>query len=154
VAIDDDRRRVEYLREDGLDAIYGDATTPGVLEAAGVAGAKLLILATPESYQIQEILEAGRRANPGIDTAVRAHSDEEVALLARQGVGVAIMGKRELTLGLLEYALSRFGMASDEAHRVVTKARLAGEGGVFDRQFEAGPGRLAPERRPHRQYDL
>ena len=30
---------VRALRQDGVDAVYGDATHPDTLEAAGVAGA-------------------------------------------------------------------------------------------------------------------
>jgi len=43
VVVDENRRRVEDLRERGVTAIYGDATAAGVLEAAGVDHAKLLI---------------------------------------------------------------------------------------------------------------
>ena len=39
VVIEQDRRRVEELRAHGISVVYGDATTAGVLEAAG-AGAR------------------------------------------------------------------------------------------------------------------
>ena len=32
MVIEQDRRRVEELRDQGVTAVYGDATTPGVLE--------------------------------------------------------------------------------------------------------------------------
>lgn len=153
VAVDEDRRRVEALRREGVAAVYGDAANTGVLEAAGVRHAKLLIVATPGSYQTQRIIDAAREVNPTIDTAIRTHSDGQVAELARKGVGIAIMGERELALGLLEYALTRMGVDPGEARLIVAKARLSGEGGVFERQFDAEPRRPAPERRPARNYD-
>ncbi|MFC3077868.1 YbaL family putative K(+) efflux transporter [Phenylobacterium terrae] len=153
VAVDEDRRRVEALRKEGVAAVYGDAANTGVLEAAGLRHAKLLIVATPGSYQTQRIIDAAREVNPTIDTAVRTHSDSQVAELARKGVGIAIMGERELALGLLEYALTRMGVDPGEARLIVAKARLSGEGGVFERQFDAEPRRPAPERRPARNYD-
>jgi monovalent cation:H+ antiporter-2, CPA2 family len=51
VVIDQDRRRIEALRAHGVPAIYGDATTPGVLAAAGAERARLIVIATPEGYQ-------------------------------------------------------------------------------------------------------
>ena len=70
VVVDQDRRRVELLRERGVPAIYGDATTPGVLEAAGVDKAQLIVIATPEGFQTRRIIELARALQPGIDTAV------------------------------------------------------------------------------------
>src|SRR3546814_15663346 len=37
ILVDKDRRRVEALRERGITAIYGEASTPGILEAADIA---------------------------------------------------------------------------------------------------------------------
>jgi CPA2 family monovalent cation:H+ antiporter-2 len=105
VVIDGDRHRIEDLRARGVPAIYGDASTPGVLEAARIGRARLLMIATPEGYQTRRIIELARQINPKIDTAVRTHSESEVAYLEQQGVGVAIMGERELAFGLMEYAL-------------------------------------------------
>jgi CPA2 family monovalent cation:H+ antiporter-2 len=66
VVIDEDRRRVEKLRKQGVTAIYGDATAAGVLEAAGIAHAKLLILAIPQGFQKRRIIELARAANAQI----------------------------------------------------------------------------------------
>jgi CPA2 family monovalent cation:H+ antiporter-2 len=92
VVVEQNRRCVEDLRARGVPAVYGDAAVPGVLGAAGVDRARLLVVATPEGFQTRRIIELAREANPRIDTAVRTHSEGEVAHLERQGVGVAIMG--------------------------------------------------------------
>ena len=109
VVVDENRRRVEALRKQSLTAIYGDATAPGVLEAAGVDRAKLLILAIPQGFQKRRMIEIAGAANPHIETAVRSHRASEVAYLKDQGVGLAIMGTREVGFGLLRYALSHSG---------------------------------------------
>ena len=148
VVIDQNRRRVEALRERGVPAVYGDATTPGVLEAAGTRRARLIVVATPQGYQTPRILDLARRINPSIDTAVRTHSDAEVAHLERQGVGLAIMGERELAFGLMDYALRSLGSSGDRARYVVQEVRVAGEGGVYERRHSE-PWRGAPELRQH-----
>ncbi|NUB11364.1 hypothetical protein GAY28_00800 [Azospirillum brasilense] len=132
----------------------GDATPPGVLETAGTRRARLIILATPQGYQTRRVLDLARRINPSIDTpsidtAVRTHSEAEVAHLERQGVGLAIMRERELAFGLMDYALRSFGSSDDKVRAVVQGVRVAGEGGVYERRH-GEPWRWAPELRQHR----
>jgi monovalent cation:H+ antiporter-2, CPA2 family len=153
VVIDGDRRRVEDLRARGVPAIYGDASTPGVLEAARIDQARLLMIATPDGYQTRRIIELARQINPKIDTAVRTHSESEVAYLKGQGVGVAIMGERELAFGLMEYALRSLGVSQYKTQVTVQNFRTSGEGGAFERQADLEPGRNAPELRHHRETE-
>lgn len=136
VVVDQDRRRVEKLRDRGLVAVYGDATTPGVLEAAQVDRAQLIVIATPEGFQTRRIIELARQLNPAVDIAVRTQSEGEVAHLERQGIGLAIMGERELAFGLTEYALRSLGTSPDKARLIVQKLRVSGEGGAFERRPE------------------
>jgi CPA2 family monovalent cation:H+ antiporter-2 len=152
VVVDENRRRVEELRNQGVTAIYGDATAAGVLEAAGSERARLLIVAIPQKFQKRRIIELARKSNPQIDTAVRTHRASELAYLKGEGVGIAIMGTREVGLGLLRYALSSLGFSDEKAHAVVHAARMSGEGGSFDRET---PLELpeAPELRDHRAPD-
>src|SRR4051794_6821800 len=153
VVIDGDRRRIEDLRARGVSAVYGDVSTPGVLEAACIGRARLLIIATPEGYQTRRIIELARRINPRIDTAVRTHSKSEVAYLERQGIGVAIMGERELAFGLIEYALRSLGVSQYKAQVVMQNFRTSGEGGAFERHADFEPRRDAPELRHHRETE-
>ena len=149
MVIEEDRRRVEQLRKRGIAAVYGDATAAGVLDAAGVNHARLLIVAAPRGFQTQRILDIAKETNPGIDTAVRAHSVGELGLLERQNVGIAIMGEWELALGLVDYAFRSLGLSEEKAYSVVRNMRKTGKGGAFDRRRALDPSG-APELQPHR----
>lgn len=151
VVIDENRRRVEKLRKQGLTAIYGDAAAAGVLEDAGVSSARLLIVAIPQGFLKRRIIELAREANPQIDTAVRTHRASELAYLKEQGIGIAIMGERETAFGLLRYALSSLGCSDDRAQAVVQAARMAGEGGAFEREADIELPEAPPELREHRE---
>ena len=151
IVVDKDRRRVEALRARGVAAIYGEASTPGILAAAGIAQARLLVIATPEGFQTRRIIEIARELNPGIDIAVRTHSEAEVAHLESEGVGLAIMGARELSFGLTEYALRSLGVSPRRAAEIIQNERVSGAGGAFERRPEI-PAREAPELR-HRRAD-
>jgi CPA2 family monovalent cation:H+ antiporter-2 len=150
LVVDQNRRLVENLRQRGIHAVYGDATAAGVLKAARVDRARLLIVAIPEGFQLRRILELARKANPRIDTAVRTHSVGELAYLERHGVGAAIMGARELALGLTDYALRSLGIPENKARLIVQECRTSGEGAAFERRSDVEPPRPAPELLPPR----
>ena len=109
VVIERDLRLVEVLRERGIRAIYGDASAGGVLDAAGIQTAKLLISASPDSYSARRVLDLARQANPQIDTVVRTHTDHEREHFEKEGVGHVVMAEREMALGMADYALGSLG---------------------------------------------
>ena len=150
VVIEQDRQRTLELRAAGVPAVHGNATASGVLEHGNVASARVLILAAPESFQTARIIELARGHNPDIDIAVRANTESEVAELAQQGVGLAIMGEREVAFGLMEYALRRLGTAANAAQVFIQTMRGTGEGGAFERWPEQR-ARGTPELRGHRE---
>ena len=152
VVVEQDRQRAAELRAAGIAAVHGDASGAGVLEQAHAAAAKVLVLAAPESYQTQGIIELARGLNPEIEIAVRANSESEVAALAKQGVGLAIMGEREVAFGLMDYALRRLGTAANTTQVFIQTMRGAGDGGAFERRPEE-LARGTPELRAHREPD-
>lgn len=48
------------------------------------------------------------------------------------------MGRREVALGLLRYALSSLGLSDEKAQAIVQTARMSGEGGAFEREPDVG----------------
>jgi CPA2 family monovalent cation:H+ antiporter-2 len=145
VVIEDNRRRVEALRKRDIFAVYGDATAGGVLDAANVDQAHLLVIAAPRGFQTQRIIELARKANPQIRTAIRAHSAGDIAYFERQGVDIAIMGESELALGLLDYTLQSLGFSRERTDSIVHRIRRSGEGGAFERRSPTEPDQASPE---------
>ena len=73
---------------------------------------------------IDAVLAQARVSNPAIHTIIRTHSDDEAALLeADEGVGLVMMGEREVALGMAEYALERLGVAPEAALATVGALR-------------------------------
>ena len=111
VVIEQERFAAMALGERGVTALYGDAARPGLLEHAGLRHARLLVITTPDPLQARAVIDLARRIQPGIDIAVRTHSEAERAHLEQRRVGLAVMGERELADALARYALGRFGAA-------------------------------------------
>ena len=117
VIIDRDRPRFEKLREKGEPVLSGDATQPGTLEAAGIATARVLLVATAESFQARRAVEVARARNPGIAILARTHSQDEQSALGDLGADQAVFGERALARELLRLTLQRLGREDDQVSR-------------------------------------
>jgi CPA2 family monovalent cation:H+ antiporter-2 len=113
--------------EKGIAAIFGDATHPEVFHAANTASAQLMIIALPDPFQARRVIELARAARPGINIIARAHSDEEYHYLTQAGVGLVIMGEREIALSMSDYALRHMGLDAQSAQTVVDDLRTSFE---------------------------
>ncbi|HTD28550.1 MAG TPA: cation:proton antiporter, partial [Xanthomonadaceae bacterium] len=80
VVADENREIVEKLRENGVRAVAGNAAEPAVLIQAHVARASILVIATPDTFHVRQMIETARALNPSIETVVRTHSEEEARL--------------------------------------------------------------------------
>ncbi len=123
VVIEQNRETVEALRERGLPVLYGDATRPGILGKAHIDQARLLIVATPDPFQSRAMIDLARGVNARIETVARTHSEDERDYLERHGVGLALIGERELALGMAHYALLRMGCEEKRADATVDAIR-------------------------------
>jgi len=130
VVVERDRPRFDALCARGVPVVFGDATVPEILDASGIAHARLLILATPDSYRARRVLELAEAANPGIQVVVRTHSEDELARLRTTVNGHVVMGERELARTMLLYVLRQFGVPPERARRLAeepSSAELAAE---------------------------
>lgn len=114
VVAEQNRELVERLRERNIPAVSGDATEPAVLIQAHVSRASLLVVATPNSFQVRKMVETARVLNPRIEALIRTHSDDEAALLRRDNLGTVFMGEHELALAMTRGVLERVDAAARE----------------------------------------
>ena len=113
VVADRNREIVEDLRAHGVHAVSGDASDPVVLMQTHVMRARMLVIATPDSFATRKMIEIARILNPGIDTVVRTHSEEEADFLRQERVGKVFMGEHEvLAAGMMGYVAERLGSDS------------------------------------------
>ncbi|MDQ1080878.1 cation:proton antiporter [Pseudoroseomonas cervicalis] len=131
VVVEEDRRIADAARAESLPVIWGDAAKEEVLQGARPHQARLLILALPGAWEARQVIALARAANPAIEVAVRTHDDEEVAWLRQEAsVGMAVMGEREVALGMADFAMQRLGVSPSTAQATVDvlRARMPGEG--------------------------
>jgi CPA2 family monovalent cation:H+ antiporter-2 len=124
VVIDADQKRAEKLRAEGTHVVYGDATREEVLAAASPEAARLIVVALPDAFQARRVIAVARKLHAGIETVVRTHSDREAIYLSEEaGVGLAVMGEREIAIGISDYTLQRLGIGAAEAQTTMNRLR-------------------------------
>ncbi|KRB93414.1 YbaL family putative K(+) efflux transporter [Duganella sp. Root198D2] len=96
VVAEQNRELVDQLRQDGIAAVAGNAGEPAVLIQAHIHKARMLVVATPDTFHVRAMIETARALNPDIKIAVRTHSEEEAALLRSERAGVIFIGEQEL----------------------------------------------------------
>jgi CPA2 family monovalent cation:H+ antiporter-2 len=107
VVAEQNRELVEELRGRGVHAVSGDASEPAVLIQAHIARARMLVIAAPDAFQARGMLEIARMVNPGIETVVRTHGEEETELLRKEGADQVFLGEHELARSMADYVLGR-----------------------------------------------
>ncbi|MDF1485497.1 YbaL family putative K(+) efflux transporter [Ramlibacter sp. H39-3-26] len=107
VVVDQNRDIVERLRAEGRAAVSGDAADQAVLIQAHIARARMLVIAIPDTLHVRQMVAATRMLNPGIETAVRAHGEEEARLMERENLGRIFLAEEELAQSMVRHVLER-----------------------------------------------
>jgi CPA2 family monovalent cation:H+ antiporter-2 len=115
--------RSQAARTERNMVVFGDATQPNVMRAARPAHARLIVVALPDAFQSRRVIELARQANPRIMIVARVHSDQEFQYLTDLGVGLVIMGEREIAFSMSDFALQHAGLNAQAAQEVVDALR-------------------------------
>ena len=112
VVAEQNRETVEKLRAEGVAAVYGDAAEPATLIQAHIARARMLVIATPDSLNVRQMISVARALNPQIETAVRTHSETEARLLNEEQAGRVFLGEQELAQAMARHVVERTAAAA------------------------------------------
>jgi len=103
VIIENDRVRIQELREDGVNAVQGNAANIHVLELAKVQDAKWLIVAVPNTLEAGQISIHAREINQKLDIIVRAHFVDEVEYLDAHCANLVVNGDHEIAKAMFTH---------------------------------------------------
>jgi CPA2 family monovalent cation:H+ antiporter-2 len=116
---------VRALRQQGVDAIYGDATRPETLEAADVARAAIVILGSAGMANSTEVIRTARTLNPRVRVLARALYLRDVPSLKEAGANSVYSGEGEVAIAFIEDILDSLGATPEQIDR--ERARAHGE---------------------------
>ncbi len=115
--IDSDSEHVEFLRKLGIETFYGDASRLDLLESAGAAEAKTIMIAIDDEEKILHIIELCRKHFPQLKIMARALSRTHEYELIQLGVDFVIHQHSGSATAMAEAALKCLGQRANQAHR-------------------------------------
>jgi CPA2 family monovalent cation:H+ antiporter-2 len=128
------------LRARGIACVFGDAAHRELLERAGVARAKLLILALPEIDRARRAVRAARALRPDVPLLARAHGRSEAQALRAMGATEVIQPELEASATLIRHALATLGLPKERTIAYLERFR-----GAMDRAEAGAPAAALPE---------
>lgn len=100
-ALDKDAEHIEFVRRFGNKVFYGDAARREIMEAAGLSGARIVVVAIDEPQIALNVVEYVHHNYPKITLIARAHNRADFIKLKASGAKIVI---REVFAGALEAA--------------------------------------------------
>ena len=107
--LDQDSNRVDVLRKMGFEVYYGDATRIDLLEAAGIAKAKILICAIDNPPITEEITKLVKEKYPHVELMIRAQNRNDAYELLNLGFENIYRESLDTSLALAKDVLSKLG---------------------------------------------
>jgi CPA2 family monovalent cation:H+ antiporter-2 len=123
IAVEFDLTRFRRAKKSGHKVVFGDAGRKRVLEAAGVARARLVVVTFDRRHAVERILHYAREQNPAVSSIVSAADDQEIAPLARAGASTVFPENVAAGLALADQVLLVCGFSQDSAANIVTTVR-------------------------------
>lgn len=123
VLVESDDRRAQLARLAGLPVIYGDASQPVVLEAAGIGRARALLVTVPAFPDVRSIVTAARQRRPDLPVMARADGSEAVRALHALGIQEATSPEFEGAIEMTRQTLMHFDVPAQDILRVASAIR-------------------------------
>jgi len=114
---------VHRLRNQGIPAVYGDASHRETLAAAGVAQAGSLILTSSGMQNTPEVIRIARELNPKLRIVVRCAYLRERPSLKKAGADRVVSAEAEVALAMTELLLRNLGATAEQIDRERERVR-------------------------------
>lgn len=114
---------IQKLQKIGREAVFGDAARREVLAAAGIFGARYLIVTLPDQPTRAAILASARALAPRITVLTRARYLEEQSSLEQLGADHISYEEAEVAMELARLLLTSLGVAKDSLEAEVRAIR-------------------------------
>lgn len=121
--LDSDPNQIELVRKFGFKVFFGDATRLDLLESAGIANAKAVILTMDDQQLVTHLTGLIRKNWPSIIILARARNRQHAIDLYKAGANDISRETFSSALELGSSALSFLGMSKHNAWRAAQKFR-------------------------------
>jgi len=117
IVLDHDMETIQLMRRFGVKGFLGDPTRPELLKAAGLAKARVLVVALDDPASATKLVGYARRVRPDLHIVARAHDRNHVFALYRVGADDIVREMFDSSLRAGRYVLENIGLSEYEAAR-------------------------------------
>ncbi len=114
--IDSDLEMINVLRAFGYKSFFGDPTRPDLLHSAGLATARVLVVALDDKGAALRLVSYARSIRPDLHIIARAYDRMHVFKLYRAGANKIVREVFDSSLRAGRYVLEHLGLTDFEAH--------------------------------------
>jgi CPA2 family monovalent cation:H+ antiporter-2 len=107
----------QRLRHEGVNAVYGDASSVDALLAVGLMEARSLIVSVAGMGGIEETIRIARELNPRIRVLVRTAHLREAVTIRAAGADRVFSGEAEVALAFTAEILETLGATPEQIER-------------------------------------
>ena len=115
VVLDHDLEAIRRMRRFGVKAFFGDPARPEMLHAAGLAGARVLVVAIDDPDASVRLIAFARRERPDLHIVARAYDRTHVFRLYQAGANDIVREMFDASLRAGRYVLENVGLTDFEA---------------------------------------
>lgn len=115
VVIDHDIKTIELMRKFGFKGFFGDPTRPDLLRAAGLADARILVVALDDPAATTKLVKYARKQHPDLHIIARAADRNHVYHLYAAGADDIVREMFDSSLRAGRYVLENIGLTEFEA---------------------------------------
>ena len=117
---------VRDARNDGESVVFGDATADGVLHHAGIASARIVVIAINDPVATRKIVGLCRRLNPALAIIVRTRYVSEAEDLQAIGADEVIAEEFETSVEIFTLVLHKYFVPRDQIEAFISDIRADG----------------------------
>ncbi|MBI4382153.1 MAG: cation:proton antiporter [candidate division NC10 bacterium] len=115
--------RVDELRLQGEPCLFGDASNPHILKAAGVERAKLLAITHYDATAAEVTIKEALQIRPALEVIARAHNPIELERLRSAGASEVVIPEFEAGMEFLRWTLEHLGASAAQAETLIQRRR-------------------------------
>ena len=113
--LDNDLNTIRLMRQFGFKSFLGDPTRPDLLHAAGLAQARVLVVAMEDKTATTRIVTYARKERPDLHIVARAYDRPHVYELYQAGANDIVREMFDSSLRAGRYVLENMGLSGFEA---------------------------------------
>ncbi len=123
VALDLNPKLIKEAWDAGEKVFYGDSTHEVILEAAGIANARMLIITIDDEPAAERIISTARSINTRVPILVRSRDDSNLERLEQLGANQVLAETLEASMMMARHVLEALDVPEEEIAQIIEQER-------------------------------